>query len=154
MKAIPRKPKPRVLAFNVAGERLATLKTICETLDLSLSNHLAAECPEAFSMTLGDLLEHGVGPAAAERTPEAEAAMSALTFPEEMFYLADLPGDLLDAFLMELRKAELRVPLKAVATPTNASWKPLSLKLELMEEHAAMQAAIAAQKAKAAEENE
>lgn len=154
MKAIQRKPKPRVLAFNVADERLETLNTICETLDISLVNHLAAERPEAFAMTLGDLLECGTGSVAEELTPEAKAAMNALVFPEEMFYLADLPGDLLDAFLMELRKADLRVPLKAVATPTNASWKPMSLKLELMEEHAAMQAAIAAQKAKAAEDDE
>ena len=153
MKAIPRKPKPRVLAFNVADERLEALKTICETLDISLANFLAAECPEAFSLTLGDLLERGAG-SAAELTPEEKLAMNALTFPEEMIYLADLPGDLLDAFLMELRKTDLRVPLKAVATPTNASWKPLSLKLELMEEHAAMQAALAAQKAKAAEDDE
>ncbi|MBO4382886.1 MAG: DUF3783 domain-containing protein [Clostridia bacterium] len=154
MKAIPRKPKPRVLAFNVADERLEALKTICETLDISLANFLAAECPEAFSLTLGDLLERGAGSIAEELTPEEKLAVNALTFPEEMIYLADLPGDLLDAFLMELRKTDLRVPLKAVATPTNASWKPMSLKLELMEEHAAMQAAIAAQKVKAAEDDE
>ena len=85
-------------------------------------------------------------------SPEAKLAMSALAFPEEMFLLANLSEETLNAFLKAIRDKDLWIPLKAVATPTNAGWRPMALKMELMEEHAAMQAAIAEHKAKQAAE--
>ncbi len=78
--------------------------------------------------------------------------MSALAFPEELYVLANLSESTLDAFLKAARDNDLWIPLKAVATPTNAGWRPMALKMELMEEHAAMQAAIAEHKAKQAAE--
>ncbi len=147
MKAIPRQPKPAILAFNFEGERYDTLKALCDELEVGLINHRASENPAAFSLTLGDLLEGGSVATQTELTPEAKLAMSALAFPEEMFLLANLSEETLNAFL----KA---IPLKAVATPTNAGWRPMALKMELMEEHAAMQAAVEEYKAKQAAENE
>ena len=38
MKAIPRQPKPAILAFNFEGDRLTTLQTICEELEVGLIN--------------------------------------------------------------------------------------------------------------------
>ena len=152
MKAIPRQPKPAILAFNFEGDRLTTLQTICDDLSLALQNICASETPEAFSLTLGDLLDGGVVETKTELSPEAKLAMSALAFPEEMFLLANLPEQTLDAFLTATREKDLWIPLKAVATPTNAGWRPMALKMELMEEHAAMQAAIAEHKAKQAAE--
>ena len=143
MKAIPRQPKPAILAFNFEGDRLTTLQTICDDLGAGLINYCASETPEAFSLTIGDLLDGGSVAAKTELSAEAKLAMSALAFPEEMFLLANLPEQTLDAFLTATREKDLWIPLKAVATPTNAGWRPMALKMELMEEHAAMQAAIA-----------
>ena len=147
MKAIPRQPKPAILAFNFEGERYDTLKALCDELEVGLINHRASENPAAFSLTLGDLLEGGSVATQTELTPEAKLAMSALAFPEEMFLLANLSEETLNAFLKAIRD-------KAVATPTNAGWRPMALKMELMEEHAAMQAAVEEYKAKQAAENE
>ena len=33
MKAIPRQPKPAILAFNFEGERYDTLKALCDELE-------------------------------------------------------------------------------------------------------------------------
>ena len=152
MKAIPRQPKPAVLSFNFANERLATLQSICDELGIALNNITAAEDPAAFSLSLGDLLSGDHVSLQSELPPEAKLALNAMTFPEEMYVLANLPEETLNAFLKTARERDLWIPLKAVATPTNASWKPMALKLELVEEHAAMQAAIAEQKAKQAAE--
>ena len=152
MKAIPRQPKPAILAFNFEGERYDTLKALCDELEVGLINHRASENPAAFSLTLGDLLEGGSVATQTELTPEAKLAMSALAFPEEMFLLANLSEETLNAFLKAIRDKDLWIPLKAVATPTNAGWRPMALTMELMEEHAAMQAAIAEHKAKQAAE--
>lgn len=152
MKAIPRQPKPAILAFNFEGDRLTTLQTICDDLSIGLSNILASETPEAFSLTLGDLLDGGVVETKTELSAEAKLAMSALAFSEELYLLANLPEETLNAFLKAARDNDLWIPLKAVATPTNAGWRPMALKMELMEEHAAMQAAIAEHKAKQAAE--
>ena len=152
MKAIPRQPKPAVLSFNFANERLSTLQSICDELGIALNNITAAGDPAAFSLSLGDLLSGGHVSLQSELPPEAKLALSAMTFPEEMYVLANLPEETLNAFLKTARERNLWIPLKAVATPTNAGWKPMALKLELVEEHAAMQAAIAEQKAKQAAE--
>ncbi len=152
MKAIPRQPKPAVLSFNFANERLSTLQSICDELGIALNNITAAGDPAAFSLSLGDLLSGGHVSLQSELPPEAKLALSAMTFPEEMYVLANLPEETLNAFLKTARERDLWIPLKAVATPTNAGWKPMALKLELVEEHAAMQAAIAEQKAKQAAE--
>lgn len=145
MKAILREPKPCVLAFNFTGERLEGLQSACEALQYRFVHYTAAETPEAFTAPLGDLLE-GHAPSASDLAQEMKLAMNALAFPDELLYLADLSNDGLDAFLSELQKRALRVPLKAVATPTNGSWKPMALRSELMEEHAAMQTAMEARR--------
>lgn len=152
MKAIPRQPKPAILAFNFEGDRLKKLQTVCDDLSIGLNNICASETPEAFSLTLGDLLDGGSVSTQTELSAEAKLAMSALAFQDELYVLANLPEDTLNAFLKAARDNDLWIPLKAVATPTNAGWRPMALKMELMEEHAAMQAAIAEHKAKQAAE--
>lgn len=156
MKAIPRQPKPAILAFNFAGERFDALQTLCDELEVNLINYCASENPAAFSLTLGDLLDGGSVALQTELSPEAKLAMSALAFPDEMFVLANLPEETLDAFLKGIREKDLWIPLKAVATPTNAGWRPMSLRSELMEEHLQMQAAVEdyrKQQAEQADEN-
>lgn len=150
MKAIPRQPKPAILAFNFEGDRLKKLQAVCEDLSIALNNICASETPEAFSLTLGDLLDGGSVSTQTELSAEAKLAMSALAFPDELYVLANLPEETLNAFLKAARDNDLWIPLKAVATPTNAGWRPMALKMELSEEHAAMQAAIAEHRAKQA----
>ncbi|MBP5272319.1 MAG: hypothetical protein ILO43_05075, partial [Clostridia bacterium] len=99
MKAIPRQPKPAVLSFNFENERLATLQSICDELGIALNNLTAAENPATFSLSLGDLLSGGHVTLQNELPPEAKLALSAMTFPEEMYVLANLPEETLNAFL-------------------------------------------------------
>lgn len=150
MKAIPREPKPSLLAFNFDGDRLTALQQVCDRLSITLNNICASETPAAFSLTLGDLLSGGSIATQAQLSSEAKAAMNALTFPDELYILANFQEATLNAFLKAARENDLWIPLKAVATPTNAGWKPMALRLELMQEHAAMQAAIAEHQAKQA----
>lgn len=140
MKAIPVKQKPMLLAFNFAGKRLAALQGLCDSLGVTLQNHTATDNPAAFSVKLGDLLTGSIPSTPADLSDEARRVLESVVFPEELFVLANLSGDTLDAFLKQSREQDLWIPLKAVATPTNQSWLPIALRSELMEEHAYMAA--------------
>lgn len=149
MKAIRVDRHPTVLSFNFEGERLDALRSLCDRLSVGHVNYSAGDAPEAFALPLGDLL---VGrTSAADALPDdARAALAALAFPDELLYLANLTEQTLNAVLTGLREAGLSVPLKAVATPTNTEWRPMALRSELMEEHAAMEAYRKAQAEQAA----
>ena len=122
MKAIPRQPKPAILAFNFEGERYDTLKALCDELEVGLINHRASENPAAFSLTLGDLLEGGSVATQTELTPEAKLAMSALAFPEEMFLLANLSEETLNAFPATRTCGSRSRPSPRRPTPAGDRW--------------------------------
>lgn len=56
----------------------------------------------------------------------------------EMIVMAPESRQQMDAFLDELRKAQIKVPYKAVVTPTNAMWTLRQLAREIVEEHRRM----------------
>ena len=56
----------------------------------------------------------------------------------EMIVMAPESRQQMDAFLDGLRKAQIKVPYKAVVTPTNAMWTLRQLAKEIMEEHRRM----------------
>ncbi|MCI8592066.1 MAG: DUF3783 domain-containing protein [Lachnospiraceae bacterium] len=57
---------------------------------------------------------------------------------EEMLVMCHFPEALLNRFLPALRKNDLRIPLKAVLTPSNAVWSSYQIYGELSREDARM----------------
>lgn len=68
-------------------------------------------------------------------------------FEEEMLVLNHLTDSQMNRMLAYLKKEGIKIPLKAVLTPTNVNWNTLELYKELVREHEEMEKMIAAQKA-------
>lgn len=114
-----------ILAYNLSAERAGRIRTLCAIQKL----RMRVVEPEEFGVPVGVLA--GV-------LPSAEAA-PVEPFSEEMLVLCQLSEDALQHFLMGFRKNAIpSVALKAVLTPTNASWNGRALRDELKKEHEAM----------------
>lgn len=119
--------RPTILAFNLPDARLSKLRFLC----MKLGTRVAVVPPEDFSQPLSALC----GLSARTEAPPAEAA-----FPEEMIVFCFMDNALVNRFIQTARQQRVPpFPLKAMLTPTNASWSPVQLCAELKEEHAAMQ---------------
>lgn len=145
----PIKTRSAILAFNFAGVRLANLQTLCDQNNAELKNVSSKTAPETFSLSLGAILAGGSVSASKNLAVEAVEILRAMAFDEEMLILAGFDSDGLDAVLEDLKKKDLWIPLKAVLTPTNATWTPVALKAELESERAAIAEAFAKQQEKA-----
>lgn len=145
----PIKTRSAILAFNFAGVRLANLQTLCDQNNAELKNVSSKTAPETFSLSLGAILAGGSVSASKTLAVEAVEILRAMAFDDEMLILAGFDSDGLDAVLEDLKKKDLWIPLKAVLTPTNATWTPVALKAELESERAAIAEAFAKQQEKA-----
>lgn len=115
-----------VLCCNLNGTKAAKIKMAAVKLGLRI--HTVS--PDEFTLPLG----HLVGlPAYADAEP-----LEGESFTQEMLIFHNFTEPQLDAFLAEIRRAG-GVRLKAVVTPTNASWCISALYHELEAEHAAIQ---------------
>jgi len=115
-----------VLCCNLNGTKAAKIKMAA--IKLGLRIHTVS--PDEFTLPLG----HLVGlPAYADAEP-----LEGESFTQEMLIFHNFTEPQLDAFLAEIRRAG-GVRLKAVVTPTNASWGISALYRELEAEHAAIQ---------------
>ena len=115
-----------VLCCNLNGTKAAKIKM--SAVKLGLRIHTVS--PDEFTLPLG----HLVGlPAYADAEP-----LEGESFTQEMLIFHNFTEPQLDAFLAEIRRAG-GVRLKAVVTPTNASWCISALYRELEAEHAAIQ---------------
>ncbi len=119
---------PLVLAFNLAPERAARVRTFCAVRRLGF--RLVA--PEAHGRSVGAL---------AGILPEPDGTDGPVQpFDEEMLVLCSLSEAQLDQFLRGLRASGMPpVALKAVLTPSNARWTPARLCAELKREREAFQ---------------
>lgn len=117
--------EPTVLAYN---------------LDVFAQGRLDAACRSVGArMRLVAREEYALPVAALAGIPVRRAADTAGgDFTEPMLVMCGMLSDQLDAFLAALRQAGLRVPLKAVLTPTNAAWPSTALHDELSREHEQM----------------
>lgn len=114
-----------ILAYNLSPERAGRIRTLCAVQKL----RLRLVKPEEFGLSVGVLA--GVLPPAEPTAAEP--------FFEEMLVLCQLNESELERFLMGFRKNGIPpVALKAVLTPTNATWNARALRDELKKEHAAM----------------
>ena len=115
-----------VLCCNLNGTKAAKIKMAAVKLGLRI--HTVS--PDEFTLPLGRLV--GL-PSYADAEP-----LESEPFTQEMLIFHEFTESQLDAFLAEIRRAG-GVRLKAVVTPTNASWCISSLYRELEAEHAAIQ---------------
>lgn len=115
-----------VLCCNLNGTKAAKIKMAAVKLGLRI--HTVS--PDEFTLPLSRLV--GL-PAYADAEP-----LEGESFTQEMLIFHNFTEPQLDAFLAEIRRAG-GVRLKAVVTPTNASWCISALYHELEAEHAAIQ---------------
>lgn len=99
-----------------------------ESIAMKLRIRIALVPREQYTACIGVLA--GYKTAAAATVP----ALDALP-PEGMLVMCGLKNSRLDRLLLELNRAGVSIPYKAVLTPTNAGWNALQLAYELIQEH-------------------
>ena len=114
---------PTLLTFNLAPQKRAALQVIA----LRAGVKLQAVAPERTGATLTQILSGDSG-----QTTEPRP------FSEELLVFSGFGERLLDAVLTEMRRRKVHVALKAVVTPTNASWTAAELYDELCQERRAI----------------
>ena len=117
---------PLVLMFNLDNPTGSKLRLLCMKLKL----RARSVDPGQFGLPVGTL---------AGLLPPAEPE-PVTPFQDEMLLFCNMDGATLNAFLRGIRSAGIPgIALKAVLTPTNASWNAVALHDELVREHEAMQ---------------
>ena len=117
----------RLLAYNLPETMKNPMEALCAAMGISLK----PVKPSEHDLPLGALA--GL-PVAAVTAREVEA------FDTPMLVMCGFDENTFNAFLEALRYSSMpRIPLKAVMTPTNASWNGYQLFTELLQEHEAMQ---------------
>ena len=116
---------PTVLMYNIESKKAAGIKLLCSTLGFEYRMIEAGDFGRPIAALLG-LSDSG------DNKPDS-------VFGDELLYLADIDGGMLDIFLFQLRKRRLTVPLKAVKTDTNVGFTSYELWRELSAERGAIQ---------------
>ena len=118
----------RVLLYNFTDEKR---RKEIKRLLFSLAIPVREIRPEEQGVILSEALAAGSGPLPCAEPPEHP-------FGDEMLLMAELSPRQADAFLNGLKRAGIRVPLKAMATPVNRGWSSLRLHEEISAEHVAL----------------
>lgn len=113
-----------VLIYNITGKKAAEIKLLCSQLGIAQRTVEA----EDFGRPIGALLGLRSDDRVQEEAP----------FSDEMLYLIDIRGGMLDILLSQLRRRKLTVPLKAVMTETNLAFTSYELWRELSAEREAI----------------
>ena len=114
----------KVLIYNLPPEKDAKVKLLCRMFGFDSRSIEKAE----FGYTLGYLL--GLS--------QDDSVRDGEDFDEEMLYLAELRGGMLNLFLDQLRRKKLSVPLKAIQTDRNIGFTSRELYRELCAEREAI----------------
>ena len=120
----------RVLLFNIKAEKAAKIKMLCRKLYIETQTVNRDQYGLRMEQIIAD--------------EEARAQEPEQSFDEEMLYLADLQGGMLNILLDQLRRRGLSVSLKAVSTPTNLSFTPCELYREIAAEREAIRRGMTA----------
>lgn len=86
---------------------------------------------ERYSETLGQLV-------GLLDTPDSPLPYDGDELEAPMMIFAGIPDRKLDSMLQSLRERKVRIPYKAILTPTNQAWTPQECFAELKREHEAM----------------
>ena len=114
----------KVLIYNLDPEKDAKVKMLCRKMNIEAQTVEKSD----YSMTMGALLG----------LTEDTARREGKDFDDEMMYLVDLRGGMLNLFLDQLRRKKLVIPLKAVMTETNLGFTSAELHRELCAEREAI----------------
>ena len=114
----------KVLLFNIADPKGIRIKNLCRKLYIETEDIEK----DRFGYPLGYLL--GVSADGAVRHGE--------DFDDEMLYLVDIDGGMLDVLLAQLRRQKTPVALKAIKTDTNVTFTAYELYRELSAEREAL----------------
>ena len=119
-------PRPTILAFNLSDARLSKLRFLCMKLGLLVK----VVPPEDFTQPIAAL----AGLAERAKAPEATEP-----FADEMIVFCHMSNVQLNNFLKTAKQQRIPpFPLKAILTPTNATWTACALCAELREEREAI----------------
>ena len=113
-----------ILIYNLPPEKDAKVKMLCRKLGFASRTVEESE----YGCSLGFLL--GIS--------QDDTVKDGTAFDEEMLYIADLRGGMLNLFLDQLRRKKLSVPLKAIQTETNIGFSSTELYHELCAEREAI----------------
>ena len=116
----------KVFLYNIEKSKALKIKMLCHKLNIMTRDVNKDE----YGLKLAALL----GESADDTVTAGE------DFDDEMLYLADFYGAMLDIFLTQLRRQKAAVALKAVKTETNAGFTSYELYRELKAERAAIEA--------------
>ena len=113
-----------VLLYNIEPAKAIKIKNLCRKLYIS-----AREVPRG---------QYGVKLSALLGVSDDNSVKPDSDFDEEMLYLSDFQGAMLDIFLNRLRRQRAGVALKAVRTETNEGFTSYELYKEIAAERAAI----------------
>ena len=113
-----------VLIYNLPPEKDAKVKMLCRKFGFASRSVERSE----YGFTLGHLL--GLS--------QDDTIRDGEDFDEEMLYLSDIRGGMLNLFLDQLRRKKLSVPLKAIQTERNLGFTSRELYRELCAERDAI----------------
>ena len=123
---------PVICLFNLHGERANQIRLLA----MRYTIRVRAVKTEEFGQTLAALC--GI-------EPLAVPVPAVIPFDEELLLLANFTSELLNAFLLGFKQANIpSVSLKAILTETNMSWNAVTLYGQLAEERTAIEQARAA----------
>lgn len=114
----------KVLLFNIDDSKGIKIKNLCRKLYIETQDVEKAQ----FGNKLGYLLGLSKDPAVTDGTD----------FDDEMLYLVDIDGGMLNILLSQLRLKKAPVALKAVKTDTNISFTAYELYREISAEREAI----------------
>ena len=113
-----------VWMYNIEGAKAIKIKNLCRKLYISVR-----EVPrEEFGVKISALL--GISDDS-QAKPDSD-------FDEEMLFLSDFQGAMLDIFLTQLRRQKTAVALKAVRTESNVEFTSYELFKEISAEREAL----------------
>ena len=118
-----------ILLYNIKGQPYTPqLKTIL----LKMGIRIKVIAPEDYSKKIGEILGLDTNPSA-----QPPAVAPSQSIDDEMMVMYNFIEPRLNLLLAELRKANIKIPLKAVVTPHNSNWTSYELHAELSEEREA-----------------
>jgi len=119
----------RILLFNMNTDRQRSIERLCRSLSIKTSYIK----PTSYTQSMGYL----AGIQGFSHTPPNNISVwTNIDFQLEMLVFSGMDSDTIDQFLDAFKKANLTpVALKAILTPTNIFWTPVSLYEELSKEH-------------------
>lgn len=123
---------PEVFLYNIEPKKAAGIKLLCSALGVGYRAIDPADFGRPIAVLLG--------------LSDSELVQPDASFEEEMLYLSEIDGGMLDILLSQLRKRKLTVALKAMRTPTNVGFTSFELYRELSAEREAIRQGTVAHK--------